>query len=66
MKPYLAAAGREGRLSDGGHPETWDAFYDFFKEVQKKWRAQGMRHVYGLGFQLNTAGNDSNARANDS
>src|SRR6266403_842515 len=46
-------------------PKTWDAFYDFFKEVQKKLRAQGMRHVYGLGFQLNTAGNDSNARAND-
>src|SRR6202171_5765347 len=46
-------------------PKTWDAFYDFFKEVQKKLRALGMRHVYGLGFQLNTAGNDSNARAND-
>ena len=46
-------------------PKTWDAFYDFFKEVQKKLRAQGMRHVYGLGFQMNTAGNDSNARAND-
>ena len=48
-----------------GIPKTWDAFYDFFKEVQRKLRAQGMRHVYGLGFQLNTAGNDSNARAND-
>src|SRR6201987_4847361 len=24
-----------------------------------------MRHVYAIGFQLNTAGNDSNARAND-
>ena len=46
-------------------PKTWDAFYDFFKEVQKKLRAQGMRNVYGLGFQMNTAGNDSNARAND-
>src|SRR5947208_6748303 len=46
-------------------PKTWDAFYDFFKEVQKKLRAQAMRHVYGLGFQLNTAGNDSNARFND-
>src|SRR5437763_16146867 len=46
-------------------PKTWDAFYDFFKEVQKKLRAQGVRHVYGLGFQLNTAGNDSNGRAND-
>ena len=42
-------------------PKTWDAFYDFFKEVQKKLRAQGERHVYGIGFQLNTTGNDSNA-----
>jgi multiple sugar transport system substrate-binding protein len=46
-------------------PKTWDAFYDFFKDVQKKLRAKGMRNVYGLGFQMNTAGNDSNARAND-
>ena len=29
-------------------PRTWDAFYDFFKEVQKKLRAQGVRNVYGL------------------
>jgi multiple sugar transport system substrate-binding protein len=42
-------------------PRTWDAFYDFFKEVQKKLRGQGMRHVYGLGFQMNTTGNDCNA-----
>jgi multiple sugar transport system substrate-binding protein len=42
-------------------PRTWDAFYDFFKEVQKKLRAQGERKVYGLGFQMNTTGNDSNA-----
>src|ERR1700738_304231 len=46
-------------------PNTGDAYYDFCKDVQKKLRAQGMRHVYGLGFQLNTAGNDSNSRAND-
>src|SRR5215470_1262399 len=46
-------------------PKTWDAFYDFFKEVQKKLRAQGMRNVYAIGFQLNTTGNDSNARIND-
>ena len=46
-------------------PKTWNAFYDFFKEVQKKLRAQGMRHVYGLGFQLATIGGDCNARAND-
>ena len=45
-------------------PKTWDAFYDFFKEVQKKLRAQGMRHLYAIGFQLNTTGNDSNALFN--
>src|SRR5499427_791833 len=42
-------------------PRRWDAFYDFFKEVQKKLRAQGERKVYGLGFQMNTTGNDCNA-----
>jgi multiple sugar transport system substrate-binding protein len=45
-------------------PKTWDAFYDFFKEVQKKLRDQGTRHIYALGFQLNTTGNDSNALFN--
>ncbi len=39
-------------------PKTWDAYYDFFKEVHKKLRAQGVRNVYGMGFQLNTTGND--------
>jgi multiple sugar transport system substrate-binding protein len=42
-------------------PKTWDAYYDFFKEVQKKLRAQGVRNVYGLGFQVTTNGNDPNA-----
>ena len=42
-------------------PKTWDAYYDFFKEVQKKLRAKGERKVFALGFQLNTTGNDSNA-----
>ena len=41
-------------------PKTWDAFYDFFKDVQKKLRAHGERKVYGLGFQMNTTGNDCN------
>src|SRR6201988_4712950 len=45
-------------------PRTWDAFYDFFKEVQKKLRTQGIRHVYAIGFQLNTTGNDSNSLFN--
>src|ERR1700746_1161149 len=42
-------------------PKTWDAYYDFFKDVQKKLRAQGTRNVYGLGFSLTTNGNDPNA-----
>jgi multiple sugar transport system substrate-binding protein len=41
-------------------PKTWDAFYDFFKGVQKKLREQGARNVYGLGFQLTTNGGDPN------
>ena len=42
-------------------PKTWDAFYDFFKGVQKKLREQGARNVYGMGFQLTTNGGDPNA-----
>jgi multiple sugar transport system substrate-binding protein len=42
-------------------PKTWDAYYDFFKEVQKKLRAQGVRNVYGLGFQVTTNGGDPNS-----
>src|SRR5260370_41054986 len=60
-RPLVEKAGYQ--MSDIS--KTWDAYYDFFKDVQKKLRAQGMRNVYGLGFQMNTAGNDSNARAND-
>jgi multiple sugar transport system substrate-binding protein len=41
-------------------PKTWDAYYDFFKEVQKKLRAQGDRKIYGLGLQVTTNGNDPN------
>src|SRR5436190_12359620 len=41
-------------------PKTWDAFYDFFKEVQKKLKAQGMRNVYGLGLNTTTNGVDPN------
>src|ERR1700758_378030 len=60
-QPLVEKAGYQ--MSD--IPKTWDAFYDFFKEVQKKLRAQGLRNVYGLGFQLATTGGDCNARAND-
>ena len=41
-------------------PKTWDAFYDFFKEVQKKLKAQGMRNVYGMGLNVTTNGVDPN------
>ncbi len=39
-------------------PKTWDAYYDFFKDVQKGLRARGERKVYGLGFQVTTNGVD--------
>ncbi len=42
-------------------PKTWDAFYDFFKGVQKKLRDAGLRRVYGLGFQVTTNGGDPNS-----
>jgi len=45
-------------------PKTWDAFYDFFKDVQKKLRTQGVRNVYGLGFQVTTNGVDPDALFN--
>jgi multiple sugar transport system substrate-binding protein len=45
-------------------PKTWDAYYDFFKDVQKKLRTQGVRNVYGLGFQVTTNGVDPNALFN--
>jgi len=41
-------------------PRTWDAFYDFFKEVHKKLKAQGVRNVYGLGLNVTTNGVDPN------
>jgi multiple sugar transport system substrate-binding protein len=41
-------------------PKTWDAYYDFFKEVQKKLRAQGVRNVYGIGLNVTTNGGDPN------
>ena len=56
-RPLVEKAGY--KIQDA--PKTWDAYYDFFKEVQKGLRGQGMRNVFGMGFQLNTTGNDSNA-----
>jgi len=39
-------------------PKTWDTFLDFFRPVQDKLRAQGMRHTYGLGLEISTIGAD--------
>src|SRR5262249_21531717 len=53
-KPLVEKAGY--RIED--IPKTWDAYYDFFKDVQKKLRTQGIRNVYGLGLQVTTNGVD--------
>jgi multiple sugar transport system substrate-binding protein len=37
-------------------PKTWDAFWDFFKPMQKKLRDQGTRGIYALGLQPTTTG----------
>jgi multiple sugar transport system substrate-binding protein len=42
------------KLADA--PNTWDAFWDFFKPMQKKLREKGMRGVYALGLQPTTNG----------
>ena len=55
-KPLVEKAGY--KMED--IPKTWEAYYGFFKDVQKKLRDQGMRNVYGLGYQLTTQGNDPN------
>ena len=47
------------KLSDA--PTTWDAFWDFFKQMQKPLRDKGMRRIYSLGLQVTTVGpNDGN------
>jgi multiple sugar transport system substrate-binding protein len=55
-KPLVEKAGY--KIED--IPKTWDAYYGFFKGVQKKLREQGVRNVYGLGFQVTTNGVDPN------
>jgi multiple sugar transport system substrate-binding protein len=37
-------------------PQTWDAFWDFFKPMQAKLRDAGMRNVYSMGLQCTTTG----------
>ena len=39
-------------------PNTWDAFLDFFKPIQDKLRAHGMRNIYAYGYQLTAKGID--------
>ena len=39
-------------------PNKWDAFIDFFKPMQQKLQAQGMRHTYSYGFVVGTVGID--------
>jgi multiple sugar transport system substrate-binding protein len=46
------------KLADA--PKTWDAFWDFFKPMQAKLRAQGLRSVYSMGLQVTTNGVDPN------
>ena len=47
------------KLSDA--PKTWDAFWNFFKPMQAKLRANGMRKLYACGLQITTVGpNDGN------
>jgi multiple sugar transport system substrate-binding protein len=45
-------------------PNTWDAFIDFFKPVQDKLRAQGLRNIYAYGYQLTANGGDPIATFN--
>jgi multiple sugar transport system substrate-binding protein len=42
------------KMSDA--PKTWDAFWDFFKPMQKTLRSKGMRGLYALGLQSTTNG----------
>jgi multiple sugar transport system substrate-binding protein len=42
------------KMSDA--PKTWDAFWDFFKPMQKSLRDKGMRGLYALGLQPTTTG----------
>jgi multiple sugar transport system substrate-binding protein len=37
-------------------PKTWDAFWDFFKPMQKSLRDKGVRGIYALGLQATTTG----------
>ena len=53
-RPMIEEAG----YKDADIPNTQDAYFDFFQEVQKKLRAKGKR-VYGLGYSMATKEADS-------
>jgi multiple sugar transport system substrate-binding protein len=55
-KPLVEKAGY--KMED--IPKTWDAYYSFFKDVQKNLRKQGVRSTYGLGLNVTTNGVDPN------
>jgi multiple sugar transport system substrate-binding protein len=47
------------KLSDA--PNTWDAYWDFFKPMQAVLRGTGRRKIYAMGPQITTVGpNDGN------
>lgn len=37
-------------------PKTWTSFLDFFRPVQPRLQALGLRHTYSYGWQVGTAG----------
>ena len=39
-------------------PKTWDAFLEFFEQVQTKLRAQGRRNIYAYSIMISAAGFD--------
>jgi multiple sugar transport system substrate-binding protein len=39
-------------------PNTWDAFLEFFEQVQTKLRAQGRRNIYAYSIMISAAGFD--------
>jgi len=54
-RPLVEKAGH--KIAD--IPRTWNAYYDFFKGVQKNLRAQGSRKFYGIGLTMSTVGVDN-------
>lgn len=39
-------------------PKTFTKFIDFFKPMQGKLRAKGIRHIYSYGWEISTVGDD--------